>query len=236
MMASDNADTSTDMSASTAHIFNVVLCYTAYGMSCAKIHNVHTMVMSSFSVDTLSEAKYVLWDECGEHLEAKQQRQDSKNRSKKDAIITDMLDALYSLDSRRMMPLFAIDPSGIGQIPKHNPEQLDAVALHERVRKLESDHHTRDVISELQSKRCDELENKITELSIYLLQHANSTKTLKPTYASISNSVNYKNRHIVKHSTDSTNGASTTANENVPATPSPSVQQEDNEGGLQDSP
>ena len=173
-----------------------------------------------------------------EHLEAKQQRQDSKNRSKKDAIITDILDALYSLDSRRIMPLFAIDPSGIGQIPKHNPEQLDAVALHERVRKLESDHHTRDVISELQSKRCDELENKITELSTSLLQHANSIKTLKPTYASISNSVNNKNRHIVKHSTDSTNDASTaehvptkrTANENVPATPSPSVQQEDNEG------
>ena len=92
-----------------------------------------------------SEAKNVLWDECGEHLEAKQQRQYSKNRSKKDAIITDILDALYSLDSRRMMPLFLIDTSGIGHIPKHNPEQLDDVALHERVRELESDHHTRDV-------------------------------------------------------------------------------------------
>ena len=50
------------------------------GMSCAKIHNVHTMVMSSFSADTLSEEKCDLWDECGEHLEAKQQRHDSKNR------------------------------------------------------------------------------------------------------------------------------------------------------------
>ena len=54
-----------------------------------------------------------------------------------------------------------------------------------------------------------------------------------------------KNRHIVKHSTDSTNDASTAehvptkqtvnelsrsaANENVPATTSPSVQQEDDE-------
>ena len=56
-----------------------------------------------------------------------------------------------------MMPLFAIDPSGIGHIPKHNPLQLDVVALHKRVRTLESDHHTRDAISELQSKRCDEL-------------------------------------------------------------------------------
>ena len=142
-----------------------------------------------------------------------------------------------------MMPLFTIDPSGIGQIPKHNPEQLDAVALHERVRKLESDHHTRDVISELQSKRCDELENKINELSTSLLQHANSIKTLKPTYASISNSVNNKNRHIVKHSTDSTNDASTaehvptkqTVNENVPATPSPSSTR-GQRGGLPDSP
>ena len=112
------------------------------------------------------EAKDVLWDEWGE------QRQDSKNRSKKDAIITDILDALYSLDSRRMMPLFTIDPSGIGQIPKYHAEQLDAVVLHERVRKLESDHNTRDVISELQ------LENKITEQSTSLLQHAISIKTL----------------------------------------------------------
>ena len=103
-----------------------------------------------------------------------------------------------------MMPLFAIYPLGIGQIPKHNLEQLDAVALHEIVRKLESDHHTRYAISELQSKRCAELENKITELSISLLQHANSINTLKPTYASISYAVNNKNRHIVKHSTDST--------------------------------
>ena len=79
MMGSDNAD----VSASPAPIFNVVLYCNAYGMSCAKIHNVYTMVMSSFSVDILSEAKNVLWDECGEHLEAKQQRQDSKNRSKR---------------------------------------------------------------------------------------------------------------------------------------------------------
>ena len=129
----------------------------------------------------------------------------------------------------------------------YNPEQLDAVALHERVRKLESDHHTRYVISELQSKRCDEFENKITELSKSLLQHANSIKTLESTYASVSNSVN-KNRHIVKHSTDSTHDASTAehvrskqtvnklsrsaANENVNATPSPSVQQEDDEGAF----
>ena len=70
MMESDNADTSTDRSSSPAPIFNVVLCYTAYGMSCAKIHNVHTMVIRSFAVDTLSDAKYVLWDECGEHLES----------------------------------------------------------------------------------------------------------------------------------------------------------------------
>ena len=89
-----------------------------------------------------------------------------------------------------MMPLFAIDPSGIEHIPKHNPGQLDDVALHEKVRKLESDHHTRDATSELQSKRWDELENKITELSTSLLQHAKSIKTLKTTHASISNSVN----------------------------------------------
>ena len=57
MMGSDNANTSTDMSASPALTFNVHMYYTAYGMSCAKIHNVHTMVMSSFSVDTLSETK-----------------------------------------------------------------------------------------------------------------------------------------------------------------------------------
>ena len=77
-MISNNADTSTDMSASPALIFHVVLCYTTYGMSCEKIHNVYTMVMSSFSVDTLGEAKYVLWNEYGGHLETKQQRQDSR--------------------------------------------------------------------------------------------------------------------------------------------------------------
>ena len=49
-----------------------------------------------------------------------------------------------------MMSLFALYPSGIGHIPKHNPEQLAAVTLHERVRKLQSEPHTRDVISELQ--------------------------------------------------------------------------------------
>ena len=75
----------------------------------------------------MSDAKDVLWDECGEHLEAKQQRQYYKSRSKKDAITNDILDALYSLDNRRMMPLFAIDPSGIGQIPKHNPDQRHIV-------------------------------------------------------------------------------------------------------------
>ena len=46
------------------------------------------------------------------------------------------MDALYSLDSRRMIPLFAIDHSGIRHIPNHTPEQFDDVALHARVRKL----------------------------------------------------------------------------------------------------
>ena len=80
------------------------------------------------------------------------------NRYENEEIITVILDALYSLDKKRVMSLFAIDPSSIGQIPKHNPEQLDAAALHGRVRKLESDHHTKDVIPELQSKRCAEIE------------------------------------------------------------------------------
>ena len=84
---------------------------------------------------------------------------------------------------------------------------------------------------------------RITELSRSLLQHANSIRTLNPTYGSISNPMN-KNRHIVKHSTYSTNDVSTAehvpkktvnelfitaANENDPATPSPSGQQEDDE-------
>ena len=58
------------MSASHALISNVVLCSTAYVISCTKIQNVHTMIMSIFSVETSSETKYVIWDECGEHLEA----------------------------------------------------------------------------------------------------------------------------------------------------------------------
>ena len=48
-----------------------------------------------------------------------------------------------------MMPLFAINPSDIAHITKRNPEQFDDVALHERVRKLESIHRTREFIIEL---------------------------------------------------------------------------------------
>ena len=77
------------MQESHAPIFNIVLCYTAHGMSCATIHNGYEHLLSI----KLSEEKVVLWDKCGDHLEAKQHRQDSKNRSKKDAI-TDILDAL----------------------------------------------------------------------------------------------------------------------------------------------
>ena len=120
MMESYTADTSTYMSASPAPIFNVVLSYTACGMSCAKInlYNGYKQLLS----------RYIEWCKiCSlgwmwRTLRIKQQRQDSKNRSKKDVIITDILDALYNLDSRRMMSLFAIDPSGIGQIQKHNME------------------------------------------------------------------------------------------------------------------
>ena len=57
-------------------------------LSCAIPHmecilQISTMFIQWFSVDTLSEAKDVRWDECGKHLEAKQQCQDSKNRSKR---------------------------------------------------------------------------------------------------------------------------------------------------------
>ena len=59
---------------SHAQMFNVVLCYTA------NIHKVHAMVMNNILVDPLSESNYVIWDECGEQLEAMKLGQDSKNR------------------------------------------------------------------------------------------------------------------------------------------------------------
>ena len=67
-----------------------------------------------------------------------------------------------------MMHLLAIDTSGIGKIQKLNPEKLDDVVLHEILHKLESDH-IRDVVPELNSKRCDAREYNITDIITSLL-------------------------------------------------------------------
>ena len=64
---------------------------------------------------------------------AETKRTNSSKRTVDEANISDILAALYKLDQMDDIPLFYINPKGIGRLPRFNPENLNVVAMDQRL-------------------------------------------------------------------------------------------------------
>ena len=63
-------------------------------------------------------------------------RTNSSKRSADEANVVDIMDALYKLDIVDDGPLFYVNPKGIGRLPRFNPENLNVVAMDQRLSEI----------------------------------------------------------------------------------------------------
>ena len=157
-------------------IVNTLLAYAQYCISCATADNTHHVLCSHFSSTEISVAKDVLWKTM-EYAEMK--RTNSSKRTADEAHIDDILRALYKLDQMDDIPLFYIDPKGIGRLPRFNPENLNVVAMDQRL--AETEDQCRVLQSQVESYRTLAIRcnNRMDEYETVLQQHTNALRDLK---------------------------------------------------------
>ena len=86
---------------------------------------------------------------------------------------------LYDLDRMDDIPLFSIDPKGIGRLPRFNPENLNVVAMDQRL--AETEDQCRVLQSQVESYRTLAIRcnNRMDEYETVLQQHTNALRDLK---------------------------------------------------------
>ena len=155
---------------------NTFLAYAQYCLSCATSDNTHHVLCSHFSSEEISEAKDVLWDKL-QLSEVK--RTNSSKRSASEANVSDIMGALYKMDRSSDYQQFYVDPTGIGRLPRFNPESLNIVAIDQRIAELMD--HCRVLQGQVNSYRTLAIKcsDKLDEHDTVLLQYCNMLREIK---------------------------------------------------------
>ena len=124
-------------------VVNTVLSYTVYAKTRCTRNNLVTVLDATFTVDEISEARDELWKVGGTELLGEcPGRNDSNNRTKRHILCCDVHDAMMKIDAADTpFPCFVTDPDGIGRLPRYNPEELNVIAMDQRIRALEKRFH-----------------------------------------------------------------------------------------------
>ena len=78
------------------------------------------------------------------------------------ALCCDIYDAMRKMDvANAKMPTYVVDPVGIGRIPKYSPEDLNIVAMDQRIRDLEKRCVTLDATLTMKTSHYDALEDDV---------------------------------------------------------------------------
>ena len=126
-----------DVKEDNTMIVNTLLSYAQYCISCATADNTHVLC-SHFSSSEISEAKDELWKTMN-YPEMK--RTNSSKRSVDEANVGDIMDKLYKLDIMDDGPLFYVNPKGIGRLPRFNSENINVVAMDQRLSEIVDQYH-----------------------------------------------------------------------------------------------
>ena len=99
-------------------------------------------------------------------------RNDSTKRSRRHALCCDIYDAMrkmYAADDK--MPTYVVDPVGIGRIPKYSPEDLNVVAMDQRIPDIEKRCVTLDATLTMKTSHYDALEDDFNVVKLAVEQH-----------------------------------------------------------------
>ena len=92
----------------------------------------------------------------------------------------DIYDAMRKMDAADVkIPTYVVDPAGIGRIPKYSPEDLNVVAMDQRIRDLEKRCVTLDAILTMKTSHYDALEDNFNVVKLVVEQHTTRLRTME---------------------------------------------------------
>ena len=138
-----------DVKEDNTMIVNTLLLYAQYCISCATADNTHHVLCSHFSSSEISEAK------------------------------DDIMDKLYKLDIVDDGPLFYINPKGIGRLPRFNPENLNVVAMDQRLSEIVDQYHILQGQVDSYRTLAIRCNNQLDDHNTVLQQHTNALRELR---------------------------------------------------------
>ena len=165
-----------DVKEDNTMIVNTLLSYAQYCISCATADNAHHVLCSHFSSSEISEAKHKVWKTMN-YPEMK--RTNSSKRSADEANVVDIMDALYKLDIVDDGPLFYVNPKGIGRLPRFNPENLNVVAMDQRLSEIVDQYHILQGQVDSYRTLAIRCNNQLDDHNTVLQQHTNALRELR---------------------------------------------------------
>ena len=129
----------------------------------------------------VSDARDVLWPVGGVELLGEcPGRNDSTKRSRRHALCCDIYDAMRKMDGADVkMPTYVVDPDGIGRLPKYSPEDLNVVAMDQRIRDLEKHCMTLDATLTMKTSHYDVLEDDLNFVKLAVEQHTTRFRAME---------------------------------------------------------
>ncbi len=152
-------------------IVNPVLAYIVFAMDSGTMTNVRNAVLGHFTLEQVIQAKHALWDSCGSDTLGEQHlnRRDGPTRTGLEAHVSDILNALSSLDGSDSSPRFLIAADDLRHIPRSHPEELNSISLVDRLNRLEHRCQSMQTLMDKQlgsdlKYRVEKLENAIARV------------------------------------------------------------------------
>ena len=164
----------------TTHIVNAILAYVVYAKTRCTRDNLVSVLDSTYTELEVSDARDVLWNAVGTDVLGEcLVRKESNKRSRRHILCCDIFDAITKLDAADVtFPSFVADPEGIGRLPRYNPEELNTIAMDQRIRALEKQFHILDASTTLKTSRVETLDEDVAIMKVAMEQHANRLRCL----------------------------------------------------------
>ena len=156
-------------------IMNTVLAYIQYGISNATPDNVLEVVCTHFTSTEITEAKYVLWNDCklGNHPS----RNNSKCRKAAEAHVQDIMDYMFKLDVENYV--FSVEAGGIARLPKFNAESLNVVAINQQIVDLKEMCYTNKMVAASYRNDFLRCQDQLNIMQTVLQQHTNALRDIR---------------------------------------------------------
>ena len=121
---------------SNMFVVNTVLCFIKHGLNVGTETNTIKVAHTTFSLQEIKCARKSLWDWAG--IGTPPVRVTSVHRSQAEAILNDIVEKFEEFQGETESPIIYVDVERLVLFPRFNPEEINEVAIVERLRQIET--------------------------------------------------------------------------------------------------